>query len=162
VLSLEVRTRTTSTTSPSTAGTVPQTREVCMAQIPDSHRHLLDTPTAVLGTIGPDGRPQMSLIWFLADGDVVRTSLSSARQKTKNLLRNPAVDLLIADPANPAVYLELRGDAELEPDPDYRFADQLAAKYGGMDLRALDGPGDTRYVVTIRPVRTNAVDMTAH
>ena len=133
-----------------------------MAVIPDSHRRLLDAQNAVLGTVGPDGRPQMSLIWFLADGDVVRTSLTSARQKTKNLLRNPVADLLIPDLANPAVYLELRGDAELEPDPDYRFADRLAAKYGGMDLRALDRPGDTRYVVTIRPVRVNAVDMSAH
>ncbi len=133
-----------------------------MTVIPDSHRRLLDAQNAVLGTVGPDGRPQMSLIWFLADGDVVRTSLSSARQKTKNLLRNPVADLLIPDLANPAVYLELRGDAELEPDPDYRFADRLAAKYGGMDLRAIDRPGDTRYVVTIRPVRVNAVDMSAH
>jgi PPOX class probable F420-dependent enzyme len=133
-----------------------------MAVIPDSHRRLLDAQNAVLGTVGPDGRPQMSLIWFLADGDVVRTSLSSARQKTKNLLRSPVADLLIPDLTNPAVYLELRGDAELEPDPEYRFADRLAAKYGGIDLRALDRPGDKRYVVTIRPVRVNAVDMSAH
>jgi PPOX class probable F420-dependent enzyme len=104
----------------------------------------------------------MSLIWFLAEGDVVRTSLSSARQKTKNLRRNPVVDMLIADMANPAVYLELRGDAELEADPNYEFADVLAAKYGGLDLRTLDQPGDTRYRVSIRPTRINAVDMRAH
>jgi hypothetical protein len=61
-----------------------------MPAIPDSHRYLLDAETAVLGTVGPDGRPQMSMVWFLADGDVVRTSLSSARQKTKNLLREPS------------------------------------------------------------------------
>jgi PPOX class probable F420-dependent enzyme len=132
-----------------------------MASFPDSHRYLLEAQVGVLGTVGADGRPQMSLIWFLADGDVVRTSLSSARQKTKNLLRSPVVDLLIADPANPAVYLELRGDADVQPDPDYEFAEQLAAKYGGIDLRTMDRPGDTRYVVTIRPVRVNAVDMTA-
>jgi PPOX class probable F420-dependent enzyme len=132
-----------------------------MAEIPDSHRYLLDAQVGVLGTVGPDGRPQMSLIWYLADGDLVRTSLSSARQKTKNLLRSPVVDLLIADPANPAVYLEVRGDADVQPDSDYQFAEQLAAKYGGIDLRAMDKPGDTRYVVTIRPVRVNAVDMTA-
>ncbi len=36
--------------------------EVCMAVIPDSHRYLLDAPVAVLGTVGPDGRPQMSQI----------------------------------------------------------------------------------------------------
>jgi len=133
-----------------------------MAAVPESHRYLLDAQTAVLGTVGADGRPQMTLIWFLVEGDTVRTSLSSARQKTKNLLRDPVVDLLIPDMANPAVYLEIRGDADLEPDPDYEFADRLAAKYGGMDLRTIDQPGDSRYVVTIRPARVNAVDMSAH
>jgi PPOX class probable F420-dependent enzyme len=133
-----------------------------MAAIPESHRYLLDAPVAVLGTVGPDDRPQMSLIWFLAEGDTVRTSLSSARQKTRNMLRNPVANLLITDAANPAVYLELRGDAALEPDPDYEFADQLAAKYGGLDIRTLDQPGDVRYAVTIKPVRINAIDMTRH
>jgi hypothetical protein len=56
----------------------------------------------------------------------------------------------------------LRGDAEVEPDPDYRSADQLGAKYDGVDLRSFDGPGHTRYVVIIKPVRIHAVDMTAH
>jgi PPOX class probable F420-dependent enzyme len=133
-----------------------------MSAVPESHRYLLDAPVGVLGTVGPDGRPQMSLIWFLAEDDTVRTSLSSVRQKTKNLLRNPVADLLIADVANPAVYLELRGDATLEPDPDYEFADRLAAKYGGLDIRTLDQPGDLRYAVTIRPARVNAIDMTRH
>jgi hypothetical protein len=57
-------------------------------------------------------------------------------------------------------YLEVRGDATLEPDPDYAFADRVGAKYGGADLRANDGPGESRVVVTIEPTRVNAVDLT--
>ena len=125
-------------------------------EIPDSHKGLLDAQIAVLGTVGASGRPQLSAVWFLADGDTVKVSLSSARQKTKNLLANRAVSVLIFDPASPYRYLELRGDAELAEDVDYAFADKVGAKYGGADLREHDQPGDVRMVVTIKPTRVVA------
>jgi PPOX class probable F420-dependent enzyme len=126
-----------------------------MPEIPASHRDLLDAQVATLGTVGPDGRPQLSEIWFLADGDTVGLSLSTARQKTKNLQANPAATLLILDLANPYRYLEIRGDAEITPDDDYEFADRVGAKYQA-DLRERDQPGDKRLVVTIRPARVRA------
>jgi len=132
-----------------------------MTRIPDSHRDLLDAPVATLATIGPDGRPQLSAVWFLADGDTVRLSLNTARQKSKNLTARPTATLFVLDTANPARYLELRGDAMIAPDDDYEFADKVGAKYGGLDLRTIDQPGDRRVVVTIEPVRINAVDMSA-
>ena len=79
-----------------------------------------------------DGRPQLSEVWFLADGDTVRLSLNSSRQKTKNLLRNPACNLFILDLANPYRYLELRGDAVIEADPDYSLAARVGSKYGAV------------------------------
>jgi PPOX class probable F420-dependent enzyme len=129
-----------------------------MPAIPASHRDLLDAQVATLGTIGPDGRPQLSEVWFLADGETVGISLNTSRQKTKNLLANPAVNLFILDLTIPMRYLELRGDAEITPDDDYSFADRVGAKYHA-DLRDHDGPGASSVVVTIRPVRVNAVDM---
>jgi PPOX class probable F420-dependent enzyme len=124
-----------------------------MTSIPETHRDLLDAQIAVLGTIGASGRPQLSAVWFLAEGDTVRVSLNTSRQKLKNLQANPAVSLLILDPANPYRYVELRGDAQIEEDPDYAFAKQVGAKYGGADLSEHDGPGDRRMVVTIAPTR---------
>lgn len=56
--------------------------------------------------------------------------------------------------------LEIRGDAQIEPDDTYSFAAKVGAKYG-TDLRQMDGPGESRVVVTIRPTRINAVDLTA-
>jgi len=129
-----------------------------MPAIPASHRDLLDAQVATLATVGPDGRPQLSEVWFLADGETVGISLNTSRQKTKNLLANPAVNLFILDLTIPMRYLELRGDAEITPDGDYSFADRVGAKYHA-DLRDHDGPGVSRVVVTIRPVRVNAVDM---
>ena len=70
----------------------------------------------------------------------------------------PACSLFLLDLANPYRYLELRGDAEISPDPDYALAARLGAKYQS-DVREHDQPGDTRVVVTIRPVRVNAVNM---
>jgi PPOX class probable F420-dependent enzyme len=132
-----------------------------MPTIPDSHRDLLDAPVATLATIGPDGRPQLSAVWFLAEGDTVRLSLNTTRQKTKNLTARPKVNLFILDTANPARYLELRGDATVAPDDDYAFADTISPKYGGIDVRMMDKPGEHRVVVTVEPVRINAVDMSA-
>ena len=121
--------------------------------IPENYRDLLSAEVATLGTVGPDGRPQLSEVWFLAEGDTVSISLNSSRQKMKNLLATPAASVFILDLAMPYRYQELRGDAEVSPDPDYVFADKVGAKYGGADLRNMDKPGESRVVVTIRPKR---------
>jgi PPOX class probable F420-dependent enzyme len=129
--------------------------------IPDSHRDLLEAKVATFATVGPDGHPQLSEIWFLAgaaDPATIRISLNTSRQKTKNLRRNPACTLFILDPARTSRYLELRCDAAVEPDDEYRFADLVGAKYGA-DLRVHDGPGESRVVVTLQIRKVNAVDM---
>ena len=121
-------------------------------EIPDSHKGLLNTQVGVLGTIGASGRPQLSATWFLAEGDTVKISLNTTRQKTRNLQANPKASFLIFDPENPYKYVELRGDAELTPDDDYEFANQVGAKYSA-NLRDRDQPGDQRVTVTIKPTR---------
>jgi PPOX class probable F420-dependent enzyme len=129
-------------------------------EIPESHRDLLDLPVATLATIGSDGRPQLSEVWFLADDGNPRLSLNTTRQKLRNLQRRPASTLFLLDLANPYRYVEIRGDAEITPDDDYAFADRVGAKYGA-DLRQNDRPGERRVVVTIKPSRVRAVDMGA-
>jgi PPOX class probable F420-dependent enzyme len=124
-------------------------------EIPDTHKDLLNAQVGVLGTIGASGRPQLSATWFLAEGDTVKISLNTARQKVKNLQANPKVSFLILAPDNPYKYVELRGDAEVTADDDYAFADKLGAKYGA-NLRERDQPGEVRVVVTIKPARVVA------
>ena len=125
--------------------------------IPTTHRDLLDTaPIVTLATIGPDGLPQVSAVWFLAEADgTVAVSLNSARQKTKNLQRSPEGTLFFIDPANPYRTLEIRAHVEIAPDSDYAFADRIGAKYGGADLRENDRPGETRLVIRFVPVKIN-------
>ncbi len=78
-----------------------------------------------------------------------------------HLVRRPQCSLFILDLANPTRYLALRGTARIEPDDGYAFADRLGAKYGGVNLRERDRPGERRVVVTVEPVNAYAVDMAA-
>jgi PPOX class probable F420-dependent enzyme len=128
-----------------------------MTAIPVSHRDVLETAQVVaLATLGPDGFPQVTAVWFLAEPDgTVKLSLNTARQKTKNLQRRPEATLFFVDPTTPYRTLEVRARAEVAPDPDYAFADRISARYGGADLRANDRPGDERVVVTFTPVKVN-------
>src|SRR5579875_1691161 len=129
-----------------------------MTTFPDSHKDFLDFPVASLTTIGDDGFPQSTLLWFLHDDGELKISLNKTRLKTKNLRKRPQVSLLILDFSDPMRYLEVRGTARLEDDPDKSFAARVGAKYGA-DLEAYDAPGDERVVVTIEPTNIRAVDM---
>ena len=129
-----------------------------MSLIPESHRDLLEARVATLATVGADGYPQLSEVWFLVEDGAVRLSLNTSRQKVRNLVRHPECTLFILDVANTFRYLELRADALVEPDGEYLFADKVGAKYGS-DLRVHDQPGDTRAIATLVTNRVRAVDM---
>jgi PPOX class probable F420-dependent enzyme len=130
-----------------------------MTDFPDSHRDLLDGQFATLATIGANGIPQLTEVWFLFDEGSVKTSLNTSRLKTRNLRARPECSLFLLDLSNPYRYVDVRGRAVIEPDDDYVFARKLGAKYGGADLREHDGPGESRVVVTIEPDNVFAVDM---
>lgn len=130
-----------------------------MATFPESHSDLLDAQVGTLATIDDDGYPQLSEVWFLHDDGELKLSLNTSRHKTKNLSSRPQCSLLIVDLQNPYRYLEVRGNAHLEPDDDYAFARKVGAKYGGADLSDHDQPGDSRVIVTIEPTKIHAVDM---
>ena len=87
-------------------------------------RHdLLNAPFATLATVGASGRPQLTTTYFLASADgTVQLSVNATRQKLKNMVANPKVALHIQDTVEYVRYLELRGDATVEPDDDSVFA----------------------------------------
>jgi PPOX class probable F420-dependent enzyme len=126
-----------------------------MTTFPESHRDLLDAQVATLATIGADGLPQLTEIWFLHDKGELKTSLNTTRLKTRNLQRRPECGLLILDLENPYRYLSVRGRARIEPDDDYAFASKLGAKYN-TDVRDRDQPGESRVAVTIVPANVYA------
>ena len=131
-----------------------------MTEIPDSHADLLQSQFATLTTLGADGSPQSTEVWFLHEDGQLKLSLNTSRKKTRNLQARPQCSLFILDLENPYRYVDVRGTARIEPDKDYAFADRIGAKYSS-DLRERDGPGDSRVVVTIEPHGVFAVDLSS-
>jgi PPOX class probable F420-dependent enzyme len=119
--------------------------------IPESRRDILEKKGfAHIATIGPNGVPQSSPVWYAWDGTQLKFSTTKARQKYKNLVRNPRVSASILDPDDPYRYLEIRGMAEIEDDPDNAFIHEIWRKYTGKDY-PWNQPGEERVVVKIRP-----------
>jgi PPOX class probable F420-dependent enzyme len=125
---------------------------------PDTHTDLIDGPhTAVLTTVGPTGQPQSTAIWYLVDDDgALKTSITTDRQKYKNLAANPKATLFILDPTNPYRSIEVRATIELSPDPEMALLPRFAAKYN-VPVEVLQQAGSERVVATFVPtrVRTN-------
>lgn len=72
------------------------------AALPDRLKSLLDTPVFIIvGTIQPDGSPQMSPVWVKRDGDQLLFSTTVDRRKKKNLDRDPRVSVVVQDPRCP-------------------------------------------------------------
>ena len=85
---------------------------------------------AHLATTGPNGEPQSSPMWFLWDGEHIKFTHTSERQKYRNIKRDPRVAISITAPDNPYVYAEFRGVVErIEEDPTGAFYDTLAVHY---------------------------------
>lgn len=121
------------------------------APIPQPYGDILEkNGFAHVATIGPGGMPQSTPVWYAWDGANLKFSTTKTRQKYRNLLRNPKVSASITDPDAPYRYLEIRGVAEIEDDPDRTFMDELWRKYTGKDYPRSQ-PRDERVVVRIRP-----------
>ncbi|WP_460774072.1 PPOX class F420-dependent oxidoreductase [Microbacterium sp. GXF7504] len=101
-------------------------------RIPTEYRALLDEPNyGHLGTIRPDGTVQVNPMWFEFDGEHIRFTHTTYRQKYRNLQHNPSMSLSVIDPAQPFRYLEVRGRlVEVVPDPEGAFYVRLQNRYG--------------------------------
>jgi PPOX class probable F420-dependent enzyme len=120
--------------------------------IPEQHLPILQAKGfAHIATIGPHGEPESSPVWYDWDGEHLLISLTKSRQKYRNLARDPRVAASIIDPENPYHYLEIRGTAAIEDDPEKALIDRLAQKYLGQDRYPWNQPGDERVIVTIHP-----------
>jgi PPOX class probable F420-dependent enzyme len=123
-------------------------------QVPESHAEFFAAPnTAVLTTVGKDGLPQSTAVWYLVDDDgVLKTSILTSRQKYKNLARHPKASLFVLDPTNPYRSVEIRATVELAPDAENSLLPKFAARYG-VPVEVLEQSGDDRAIATFAPAR---------
>jgi PPOX class probable F420-dependent enzyme len=125
--------------------------------IPDKYRDLFNKRAfASLGTLMPDGRPQVTPVWVDLDGDYVIFNSAKGRQKDRNVRRDPRVALAIIDPDNPYRYLEIRGRVvEITEEGADASIDKLAKKYLGVDKYPYRQGNETRVIYKIQPEHTN-------
>ncbi|MEU6406329.1 PPOX class F420-dependent oxidoreductase [Streptomyces sp. NPDC046985] len=121
----------------------------------DRLKSLLDGPVfIVVGTVQPDGRPQLSPVWVKRDGDDLLFSTTVDRRKKKNIDRDPNVSVVVLDPESPYEYAEIRGAAEMTTDGGQALIDELSEKYTGKkyaEFNPTAAQDAERVVVRIRP-----------
>ncbi len=61
--------------------------------------------------------PAMTVVYYLMDGDDILVSTMAARAKAKAVARNPKVSLCVLDEQWPLTYVQVYGDATVDPDP---------------------------------------------
>ncbi|MFB7114913.1 PPOX class F420-dependent oxidoreductase [Streptomyces sp. NPDC056190] len=125
------------------------------AALPDRLKSLLDGPVfVVLGTIQPDGSPQLSPVWAKRDGDDVLVSTTVDRRKKKNLDRDARASVVVQDPDSPYEYAEIRGTAELTTAGGRQLIDELSLKYTGKryaEFNPSSAQDAERVIVRIKP-----------
>jgi PPOX class probable F420-dependent enzyme len=118
----------------------------------DVARAVLDGPhVATIATSNADGRPQSSVIFVKRDGDTVLFSTIKGRLKTRNMMRDPRVSLLVRDTAT-GRYVEIRGDVDITEDPEKSLLHEMYDRYMGGATPPPE-PEAERLIVRITPVR---------
>jgi len=135
-------------------------REAKTVEIPEASREILDANSlGILTTIrAKDGLPSSNPVGYVWDGASVGISTIASRVKYRNLRANPTVCFCVVDHDDHTRYVELRGHATLEPDPDRSFLDrQFRRQSGGEGAPAdLDAPGEQRWVIRIHPTQVSS------
>jgi PPOX class probable F420-dependent enzyme len=130
--------------------------------MPEELRELIESgPLAHLSTIGPDGSPQVTVIWVGLDGDDLLSGHLHRTAKVRNVEHDPRVVLTFDAPREPGVFLNpyamLRARAVIGYGGAWDLLDRLAKVYVGPATRfpAPQTPGG--YVIRYRIERIGGV-----
>ncbi len=123
--------------------------------IPKSHLVLFERPiVAALGTVLPNGQPQVQPVWCSYDGRQVLVNTVKGRAKYANMHARPKITLLLIDPDDVYYWIEVRGTVvEETTNGADAHIDQLARKYLGAEKYPWAKPEDTRVIFKIAPRR---------
>jgi PPOX class probable F420-dependent enzyme len=119
------------------------------------------TRTGKLSYLAASGRPLVTPVWFIVEGDSLVFNTGKETAKGRALARDPRTSLCVDSDEPPYAFVQVQGDAELSEDPAglLRTATSIAARYVGAERAEEFGkrngvPGEL--VVRLRPVKVVA------
>jgi PPOX class probable F420-dependent enzyme len=119
------------------------------------------TRTGKLGFLSPSGRPLVTPIWFIVEGDSLVFNTGAATAKGRALARDPRATLCVDLEEPPFGFVQVQGEVELSEDPAelLRTATAIAGRYMRAERAEEFGqrnavPGEL--VVRLRPTRVVA------
>ena len=119
------------------------------------------TRTGKLSYLAASGRPLVTPIWFIVEGDSLVFNTGKDTAKGRALARDPRTSLCVDSEEPPFAFVQVQGDAGLSEDPAelLRTATAIAARYLGAERAEEFGrrngvPGEL--VVRLRPVKVVA------
>jgi len=103
-----------------------------------------------LATTMPDSSPQVTPVWFSADGEHILINTAEGRAKDRNMKARPKVAMTIQDPTNPYRYLGMRGEVvSYTREGADEHINALSFKYKGISYKI--PPGQQRIIFRVRP-----------
>jgi PPOX class probable F420-dependent enzyme len=129
-------------------------------EIPEQHHEILAANhQGLLSTLRhKDGLISTNPVSYVWDGARIRVSTIKNRIKYDNLRANPIITFCVVHEADPTRYVEIRGTATLEDDPDREFLRrQFRETSGGVEAPDdLDSEGTERVIITIHPLQSGS------
>ena len=116
------------------------------------------TRTGKLALVRADGRPHVSPVWFVLDGDDLVFNTGARSVKGRALRRDPRAALTVDDETPPYAFVIVEGTVTLSEDPDdlLHWATVIGGRYMGADRAEEYGrrngvPGE--YLVRLTPTK---------
>lgn len=119
--------------------------------LPESVKKVLqDKAYGHVITFGPNGRPQVTMVWIDVEGDEVLFTTAEGRKKPQNLRRDPRIIISAQNPNDPQSYIVLHGTATITEAGAEAQNDKLAKRFLGLDKYPFRKPGETRLMVRVK------------
>lgn len=119
------------------------------------------TRTGKVAFVAADGRPVVSPVWFVLEGDELVFNTGKATAKGKAFARDPRIALVVDLEEAPYSSIQIQGTVTLSEDPDelLRTATEIGGRYMGADRAEEFGkrngvPGEL--VVRVHPTKVIA------
>jgi PPOX class probable F420-dependent enzyme len=120
---------------------------------------LVGTRTANVATVRIDGRPHVTPVWFVLDGDDIIFNTGATSVKGRTLRRDPRVSLSVDDATPPYSFVVIEGIAEISDDLDAMlpWSTAIGGRYMGTDQAEQFGRRNAvegELLVRVHPQRT--------